>query len=53
MEHSNGALHKFVHGSIGAALDVLTNQRFKLGTKADFYVIILPHTAETARRDTT
>lgn len=53
MERSNAALHKFVDGSIGAALDVLTNQRFKLGTKADFHVIIPPHTAETAHRDTT
>jgi hypothetical protein len=43
MEHGDRVLHKFVHGLVGAALDVLLNQFLSFWSKADFHEGILTH----------
>jgi hypothetical protein len=41
VQHRNRALHEFIDALVGALLDVLLNQIFKIGTKANFHDDIL------------
>jgi hypothetical protein len=43
VEHRNRALHEFIDGFVGAALDILLNQVGKLGPKVNFDEGILLH----------
>jgi hypothetical protein len=46
MKQGNGMLYELVDGAVWAALHVLTNQRFKLGSKTNFHDGILRHPPE-------
>jgi ketosteroid isomerase-like protein len=53
VQHRYGVFHEFVDGLVGAALNVLSNQRFEFRSKAYFHVDILTYVPSGCPREGT